>query len=123
MWLPSLVTGMMVDKIGARLTAISSGVALLISGLILALVLLGVGWNLELISGTTLVVQGTAPATRAATQGSIDVWVNIFGAGAGIFSGIMMSAAGFAALSIAGGIMALIIVPALWLAPRKPIAV
>lgn len=55
MWLPSLVTGMMVDKIGARLTAISSGVALLISGLILALVLLGVGWNLGLISGTTLV--------------------------------------------------------------------
>lgn len=136
MWLPSLVTGMMVDKIGARLTAISSGVVLLISGLIaaftpndnlsgliLALVLLGVGWNLGLISGTTLVVQGTAPATRSATQGSIDVWVNIFGAGAGIFSGIMMSASGFAALSIAGGILALIIVPALWLAPRKPVAV
>lgn len=136
MWLPSLVTGMLVDKIGARLTAISSGMVLLISGLIaafapndnlsgliLAPVLLGVGWNLELISGTTLVVQGTAPATRAATQGSIDVWVNIFGAGAGIFSGIMMSASGFAALSIAGGILALIIVPALWLAPRKPVAV
>lgn len=123
MWLPSLVTGMMVDKIGARLTAISSGVVLLISGLILALVLLGVGWNLGLISGTTLVVQGTAPATRAATQGSIDVWVNTFGAGAGIFSGIMMSASGFAALSIAGGILALIIVPAIWLAPRKPVTV
>lgn len=136
MWLPSLVTGLLVDKIGARLTAISSGVVLLISGfiaafapndnlagLILALVLLGVGWNLGLISGTTLVVQGTAPATRAATQGSIDVWVNIFGAGAGIFSGIMMSAAGFAALSIAGGVLALIIVPALWLAPRKPVSV
>ena len=60
MWLPSLVTGMLVDRVGPRLTAIFSGVVLLVSrliaalapsdnvaGLILALVLLGVGWNLE----------------------------------------------------------------------------
>lgn len=131
MWLPSLVTGLLVDKIGARLTAIGAGVVLIISGviaalapsdnlsgLILALILLGVGWNLGLISGTTLVVQGTNPDTRAATQGSIDVWFNIFGAGAGVFSGLMMSAAGFGILSIAGGILALIIVPALALAPK-----
>lgn len=131
MWLPSLVTGMLVDKAGPRLTAISSGVVLLISGLIaafapsdnvagliLALVLLGVGWNLGIISGTTLVVQGTEPETRAAKQGSIDVWINIFGAGAGVFSGLLMSAAGFGMLSIAGGILALIIVPALALAPK-----
>lgn len=128
MWLPSLVTGMLVDKIGARLTAISAGVVLLISGLtaafapsdnlttlIIALVLLGVGWNLGLVSGTTLVVHGTRPETRAATQGSIDVWINIFGAGAGILSGILMSAAGFSVLAIGGGIVALIIVPALTL--------
>ena len=126
MWLPSLVTGMLVDKIGARLTAISAGVVLLISGLlaafapsgnltglIVALVLLGVGWNLGLVSGTTLVVHGTRPETRAATQGSIDVWINVFGAGAGILSGILMSAAGFSVLAIGGGIVALIIVPAL----------
>lgn len=131
MWLPSLVTGMLVDKVGPRLTAISSGVVLHISGLIaafapsdnvagliLALVLLGVGWNLGIISGTTLVVQGTEPETRAAKQGSIDVWINIFGAGAGVFSGLLMSAAGFGMLSIAGGILALIIVPALALAPK-----
>ena len=66
-------------------------------------------------------MQGTAPTTRASTQGSIDVWGNIFGAGAGVFSAIMMSAAGFAVLSIAGVIMALIIVPALWLAPREQV--
>lgn len=129
MWLPSLVTGMLVDKIGARMTAMSSGVVLLLSGviaafapsdnlgaLILALVLLGVGWNLGLVSGTTLVVMGTRPETRAATQGSIDVWINIFGAGAGAVSGVLMSAAGFGVLSIGGGIVALIIIPALALA-------
>lgn len=122
MWLPSLVTGMLVDKIGARMTAMSSGVIAAfapsdnLGALILALVLLGVGWNLGLVSGTTLVVMGTRPETRAATQGSIDVWINIFGAGAGAVSGVLMSAAGFGVLSIGGGIVALIIIPALALA-------
>lgn len=129
MWLPSLVTGLLVDKIGARLTAMSAGVVLLVSGvvaalapsdnltaLIIALVLLGVGWNLGLVSGTTMVVKGTRPETRAATQGGIDVWVNIFGAGAGAVFGLLLSAAGFGFLAISGGILAMIIVPALALA-------
>lgn len=134
MWLPSLVTGLLVDAIGARPTAISSGSILLAAGvtaalapddsltaLIIALVLLGLGWNLGLVAGTTMVVKGTRPATRAATQGSIDVWVNIFGAGAGAVSGVLMHAAGFSVLAIAGGIVALIIIPALALAPRAAI--
>lgn len=131
MWLPSLVTGLLVDAIGPRPTAIASGSILLAAGvtaalapddsltaLIIALVLLGLGWNLGLVAGTTMVVKGTRPATRASTQGSIDVWVNIFGASAGAVSGVLMHAAGFSVLAIAGGIVALIIVPALALAPR-----
>ncbi|EFV92923.1 hypothetical protein ES5_03463 [Dietzia cinnamea P4] len=134
MWLPSLVTGLLVDAIGPRPTAISSGSILLAAGvtaalapddsltaLIIALVLLGLGWNLGLVAGTTMVVTGTRPATRAATQGSVDVWVNIFGASAGAVSGVLMHAAGFSVLAIAGGIVALIIVPALALAPRAAI--
>ena len=131
MWLPSLVTGPLVDKIGPRLMAISGGLILLVSGitaafapsdslaaLIVALVLLGIGWNVGLVSGTTLIVHGTQPDTRAATQGSIDVWYQIFGAGAGVFSGVLMSAAGFGILTIIGGILALIIIPAILLASQ-----
>ncbi|AWH93652.1 MFS transporter [Dietzia lutea] len=131
MWLPSLVTGLLVDATGPRPTAISSGSILLAAGvtaalapddsltaLIIALVLLGLGWNFGLVAGTTMVVKGTRPATRASTQGSIDVWVNVFGAGAGAVSGVLMHAAGFSVLAIAGGIVALIIIPALALAPR-----
>lgn len=131
MWLPSLVTGMFVDKIGPRLAAVLSGVILLASGLtaavtsphslaalIVALVLLGLGWNLGLVSGTTMVVKGSRPSARASTQGSIDVWVNIFGAGAGLISGFLMSAAGFTTLAVGGGVLALIIIPALALTPR-----
>ncbi|MGO1735170.1 MAG: MFS transporter [Leucobacter sp.] len=132
MWLPSLVTGPLVDKVGPRLTAIAAGVVLLTSGLtaalapseslgaiLIALILLGIGWNLGLVSGTTLIVHGTRPETRAATQGNIDVWYQVFGAGAGAISGLLLSATGFGSLAVAGGILALIIIPALALAPRK----
>lgn len=128
MWLPSLVTGPLVDRIGTRVMATSGGTILLISGLlaafapadslvalVLALILLGIGWNIGLVSGTTLVVHGTQPDTRAATQGSIDVWYQIFGAGAGVVSGILMSAAGFGVLAVVGGILAIIILHALFL--------
>lgn len=132
MWLPSLVTGPLVDKFGPRVMAIWGGVILLAAGLFAALapgeslaaittalILLGIGWNIELVSGTTLVVQGTKPATRAKTQGSIDVWYQIFGAGAGMLSGIIMNAAGFGMLTIIGGVLAIIILPAVLLTPKK----
>lgn len=131
MWLPSLVTGPLVDKVGPRAMAMTGGVILLAAGLvaafapgeslaalIIALMLLGIGWNVGLVSGTTLVVHGTQPDTRAKTQGSIDVWYQLFGAGAGILSGILMSATGFGTLTTVGGILALIIIPAIALAPR-----
>ena len=94
MWLPSLVTGPIVDKVGPRAMAVTGGGILLAAGLvaafapgeslaalIIALMLLGIGWNVGLVSGTTLVVHGTQPETRAKTQGSIDVWYQLFGAG------------------------------------------
>lgn len=131
MWLPSLITGPLVDRVGPRRMAISGGIILLATGLlaafapaenlvalVVALMLLGIGWNIGLVSGTTLIVHGTQPDTRAATQGSIDVWYQIFGAGAGVFSGVLMSAAGFGILTVVGGILALIIVPAAVLAPK-----
>lgn len=132
MWLPFLITGPIVDRVGPRATTISAGLILLAAGLVaalapgenlvalvIALVLLGLGWNVGLVSGTTLVVYGTRPATRAATQGTIDVWYQIFGAGAGILSGILQHAAGFATLTIVGGVLALIVIPAVLLAPRR----
>src|SRR5690625_7530926 len=69
MYLPSLLTGLLVDKIGRPAMAIASGVTLLLSGvvaaiapgdslflMVVALSLLGIGWNFGLISGTALIV-------------------------------------------------------------------
>ncbi len=145
MYLPSLLTGVLVDKIGRVPMAIASGVTLLLAGitaasapgdslglLILGLALLGLGWNFGVIAGTALVVDGTLPDTRARTQGSIDVLVALGGAGGGAASGMIMAATSYSTLSLAGGILSLLLIPAvLWSrrsssrhatsAPREPL--
>ncbi|MET3509567.1 MFS transporter [Plantibacter flavus] len=131
MYLPSLVTGVLVDRIGRTPMAIAAGVTLLLAGvtgalapadslglLILALALLGLGWNFGLIAGTALVVDHTVPANRARTQGMLDVLIALAGAGAGVMSGVVMAGVGYGALSIAGGVLALLLIPVLLWARR-----
>ena len=131
MYLPSLVTGVLVDKIGRVPMAIASGVTLMLAGvtaalapadslgvLVLALALLGLGWNFGLISGTALVVDATVPETRARTQGSIDVLIALGGAGGGAMSGVVMAGTSYAALSLAGGVLSLLLIPVLFWARR-----
>ncbi|MEY9977709.1 MFS transporter [Lysinibacillus sp. RC79] len=124
MYLPSLVTGVLVDKIGRTAMSIASGVTLLLAGLlaafapsdsmvllIIALSLLGLGWNFGLISGTAQIVDSTEPSTRAKTQGKIDVLVALAGASGGALSGMVVANASYATLSLAGGLLSLILIP------------
>ncbi|MFT9819636.1 MFS transporter [Lysinibacillus sp. NPDC056185] len=124
MYLPSLVTGILVDKIGRTAMSIASGVTLLCAGLIaafapsdsmvlliVALSLLGLGWNFGLISGTAQIVDSTEPSTRAKTQGKIDVLVALAGASGGALSGMVVANASYATLSLAGGLLSLILIP------------
>jgi MFS family permease len=134
MFLPSLVTGRLVDQVGRVPMAIASGATLLLAGLVagftpgdsmlmltVALVLLGLGWNFGLISGTALIVDSTPLETRARTQGSVDVLIAFSGASGGALSGVVVDASSFAALSLGGGVLALLLVPAVvW--SRRPIA-
>ncbi len=97
MFLPSPLTGWLVDRVGRLWTACASGVVLLAAGalaagapptslplLTAALVLLGLGWNLGLISGTALITDSVALATRARTQGTVDVAIAAAGAVGGM---------------------------------------
>lgn len=125
MFLPSLITGRLVDRVGRLPMAVTSGVTLLAAGLVaalapggsmgwltLALALLGLGWNVGLISGTALIVDSTPLETRARTQGGVDVLIAIAGASGGALSGLVVAGASFAALALAGGFLALLLVPA-----------
>jgi MFS family permease len=123
MYLPSLFTGYLVDRIGRNAAAVASCTTLLLSGvaaaflgdslaaLITALALLGLGWNLGIIAGTAMVVDSTAPQERAKIQGSVDVLIALSGAGGGAASGIIMAATSYSILSLAGGILALTLIP------------
>jgi len=124
MFLPSPFSGWLVDRFGYLAVAVAAGVTLLAAGLIaawapadsvatlvLALALLGVGWNLGLVSGTTLVTNAAPLETRARTQGVVDLGIALAGAAAGLSSGLVIAASGFAALSLAGGLLALLIIP------------
>lgn len=124
MFLPSLVTGVLVDKIGRTAMAIASGAILLLAGLIaaiapgdsmnllvIALSLLGLGWNLGLISGTAMIVDSTKTSTRARTQGTVDVLIALSGAFGGALSGMIVANSSFSTLSYIGGILSLLLIP------------
>jgi sugar phosphate permease len=108
-FLPSLITGRLVDRVGRVPMAVASAVTLLAAGLVaafapgdsmtlltVALVLLGLGWNFGLISGTALIVDATALQTRAKTQGAVDVLTAIAGAAGGAISGVVVGASSYA---------------------------
>ncbi|WP_190134495.1 MFS transporter [Streptomyces longispororuber] len=136
MFLPSPLTGRLVDRLGPHPVAAASGLTLLAagataaltpahatSGLALALVLLGLGWNLGLLSGTALVTAAAPPATRAATQGLVDVGIAVAGATGGMASGVVTASGGFPVLAFGGGVLALAVLPVLLVtvrpAPRR----
>ncbi|WP_147804564.1 MFS transporter [Alkalicoccus halolimnae] len=124
MFLPSLVTGYLVDKIGRGTMVIASSLTLLAAGLVAALgtgdsmfvlvaslALLGLGWNFGLISGTAILVDATSQGTRAKTQGTVDVWIALAGALGGGLSGVVVAQSSYAALGIMGALLSLLLIP------------
>ncbi len=132
MYLPSLITGILVDKLGRSIMAIASGITLLFAGLIsafapgdsmvliiIALSLLGLGWNFGLISGTAMIVDSTETSTRAKIQGRVDVLIALSGAAGGALSGMVVVGSSYSALSLIGGILSLLLIPAVISAREK----
>lgn len=126
MYLPSPVSGALVDRIGRRPVIAAAGLTLLCASLLAAaapadsvvllaaaLVLLGLGWNLGLVGGTAMLTDAVPVAHRARTQGTVDSGVALAGATGGLSSGVVVAVASYAALGLAGGLLALALVPAL----------
>lgn len=124
MYLPSLVTGILVDKIGRTFMVIASGVTLAAAGVVaalapgdslfwlaFALILLGLGWNFGLISGTAIIIDSTDMKTRAKTQGTVDVWVALAGTAGGLLSGLIVAYSSYAILGFVGMYLALLLIP------------
>ena len=119
MFLPSPVTGRLADRYGSRPVIAAGGLAMLAAGVLgaavpgestlgitIALVLLGLGWNLGLLGGTTLLTGAVPLEGRARIQGRIDVAVALAGATGGLSSGLVVAAAGYGTLSLVSGVLA-----------------
>lgn len=126
MYLPSLVTGVLVDRYGRTSMAVASGIVLAISGVLaaftpgdailslaIALILLGLGWNFGLISGTSIIIDSTTVEQRAKVQGSVDVLVAIAGSAGGLLSGIIVANSSYMALGFFGAYLSLLLIPIL----------
>jgi MFS family permease len=119
MFLPSPVTGWLCDRVGRLPVLAAGGVVLALAGLIaagadprsnatiaLALALLGVGWNLGLIGGSTLLTDAVPPSERPQAQGAADLAMGAVGALGSVLSGPALAYGGFAVLGLAGAALA-----------------
>jgi MFS family permease len=80
--------------------------------LFLALFLLGYGWNLGFVAGSTMLTRGVDVADRTRLQGVVDSLIWSSAAAASLGSGVVLAAASYTALALLG--VALTVVP-LWL--------
>jgi MFS family permease len=128
MYAPGFVTGSLIRRYGV-LNIILAGVALMgvcvaialngetVAHFLLALFLLGVGWNFMYTGGTALLTEAYTPAEKARTQGINDFIVFTTMAISSISSGALVSTTGWETMNHA--VLPLLIVIAagvLWLA-------
>jgi len=129
MFLPSPISGWLVDRFGRLTIAAASAITLLAGGLVAAwspptsiaplafgLILLGIGWNFGLVSGSTLIADSVPLEFRARAQGTIDLGVAVAAAAAGLGSGLIVSATSYTVLALTGGLVALMVIPVAGLA-------
>lgn len=106
------VVGILGDRCGIRLPLVIGLVVLVASlavgalgqgstGLVmLALVLLGLGWSFVNVSGSALFSARAEPRTRAAAQGGVDALASLLSALAALLGGPVMALLGFAGLNL-----------------------
>lgn len=113
----SVLTGRLADRIG-RAATIASGAALLIGGsllapvslltvwLALALFMVGLGWNVCYIAGSSLLSDILAPAERGHVQGANELAVNLASATSSLSSGFILATLGYGMLGAIGAALA-----------------
>ncbi|MEO5919382.1 MAG: MFS transporter, partial [Candidatus Limnocylindrales bacterium] len=89
--------------------------------LLIALFLLGVGWNIGFVAGSSLLSEHLEVHERTRVQGAADALIWSAAAGASLGSGVIMAAVGYAALGVLG--IGLVFIPILSLqAHRRALA-
>jgi MFS family permease len=124
----SVVSGRLTDRWGRRPTIAAGAAGLLVAcalatvspqlvPLSMALFLLGLGWNLCFVGGSTLLADQLSPDERARTQGFNDLLVGLASGAGSLGSGLAFAAVGYSVMAWIGAAVAL--VPLLLAFPRR----
>jgi len=131
MFLPSLFTGLLLERLGV-LRVLLAGVLCLLASVVAALlsvqlpgywtslVLLGIGWNFMFVGGTVLLTRAYRPAERFKAQAANDLIVFSTQASASLSAGAVLYAADWRVLSLAA-LLPLVLVLGAVLALRRQI--
>jgi len=131
MYAPGFFTGSLIRRFGVLnvilagvvLVALCAGIALqgtTVTHFLVALVLLGIGWNFMYTGGTALLTEAHAPAEKARVQGTNDFIVFAAMGVSSLASGAMVSAAGWDAMNRAVlPVLVVIAAAVMWFAWRR----
>jgi MFS family permease len=99
---PVIILGSVVLILSCLMGAPSTGFAALCA----ALFLLGLGWNLAYVAGSTLLADQLSPGERTKMQGFNDLLLNLASAASQAGSGVIYAAGGFGPMCLASAVMA-----------------
>lgn len=116
----SSVTGWLIDRYGRIPLIVAGAVLLIISGiqaplsvsllnLVVALFLLGLGWNFCFIAGSSLMSDALAPGERARAQGASEVLVSLASGVGSLGTGAVFHQGGMTAVAAVGIALALLL--------------
>lgn len=118
----SPVFGILADRWG-RLRVVLLGQALLVGaltfavfvngqawGVMVALILLGLGWSAATVAGAALLTEASAPELRTRRQGRSDSLMSLSAAAGAVFAGVVLSNFQYSGLAIASGVVVLAVV-------------
>lgn len=113
MYAPSVGSGWLADRFGRHATITAGAVTLAgacalaplsdrVPALVLALFLLGLGWNLCFVAGSALLADRLAPAEKGRMQGLNDLLMSGMAAVASLAGGLLFATAGYGGMGLVG---------------------
>ena len=132
MFVPSPLSGRLTGRIGAARVARLSGAALVAACVLAAaastpmmlaaaLVMVGAGWNLGLVSGSVLLTADVPEQMRPRREGWGEVSMGAAAASGGAASGVVATTSGYPTLAATTAAFAVLLIPlAGWLLRRRP---
>ena len=108
---PTIMAGFAILSLAGVLGALVPGEGG--TGLMLPLFLLGFGWNMSFVAGSSLLASGEVSADRARLQGAVDALIWGTAAVAGIAAGFVVELASYAILCVAGAVLAVMLASAI----------